>query len=243
MTQGQTPTYAIEARDITKSYGPHTVLKGVGIKVPAGESLVILGPNGAGKTTLIKVLATIMKPTSGELYIAGRDPRKSPEEVRRRLGVVAHDVFFYYNLTARENLEFYSRLYNVSDAAERIPEVVEMVGMTARLNDRVGIFSRGMQQRLSIARALLHRPEIMLLDEPDTGLDQQALATLWRVMKGLDAERRTVIATTHSLERAFDLADRFVILRGGTVANMIDKKGLDVNRLHTIYHESTAVKV
>jgi heme exporter protein A len=242
MTQGQPPTFAIEATDISKAYGPHSVLKGVSLKVPVGESLVILGPNGAGKTTLIKVLATIMKPTSGGLRIGGRDPRKEPEETRRHLGVVAHDVFFYHNLTARENLEFYGRLYNLPDAAGRIPEVVEMVGMTARLHDRVGIFSRGMQQRLSIARALLHRPDIMLLDEPDTGLDQQALATLWAVMKGNGAERRTVIATTHSLERAFDLADRFIILCRGTIAAVVEKRGLDVNRLHAIYHESTAVK-
>jgi ABC-type multidrug transport system ATPase subunit len=231
---------AIVARGITKSYGTKTVLKNVSLEVSAGESLIVLGPNGAGKTTLIKIMATVLRASAGELLIDGLSPHKEPEKVRRKLGAVMHDVFFYPNLTAYENLEFYCRLYDVPEIRQRVNEVVEIVGMTARLNDRVGIFSRGMKQRLSIARALLHNPSIMLLDEPETGLDQEALNILWKVIRG-QAGYRTIIATTHSLERAYELGDRFVILNTGKLVTETRKDGLDVARLEQIYCNSTGI--
>lgn len=239
MTQDVKPPYAIETRGIKKSYGAHPVLKGIDLKILAGESLVVLGPNGAGKTTLIKTLATILKPSSGELFVNGISPKKDPGKIRYQLGVVTHDIFLYHNLTARENLDYYSRLFDIADSAIRILDVVEMVGMKARLNDRIGILSRGMQQRMSIARALLHQPTIMLMDEPDTGLDQQALSVLWGVIKGQGEQKRTVIATTHNLERAFELGDRFIMLCQGTVAAEVSKQGLSLASLARLYHEST----
>jgi len=230
----------IAARNITKLYGAKTVLKNIGIEVFAGESLMVLGPNGAGKTTLVKIIASVLRPSSGELLIDGLNPHKEPEKVRRKIGAVMHDVFFYANLTADENLEFYCRLYDVPNMRQRINEVVEAVGMTTSLHERVGIFSRGMKQRLSIARALLHNPSILLLDEPDTGLDQDALGNLWSVIKGQSGSR-TIIATTHNLDRAYALGSRFVILNSGKVVSEIKKDGLDMDKLTQIYHQSTGV--
>ncbi|HXY74723.1 MAG TPA: ABC transporter ATP-binding protein [Dehalococcoidales bacterium] len=231
---------AIAVRNITKSYGSKAVLKNVSIEVTSGESLIILGPNGAGKTTLLKIMATILRASSGELLIDGMNSQKEPEKVRRKIGAVMHDVFFYPNLTACENLEFYCRLYDVPSAQLRVKEVVEMVGLTARMHDRVGIFSRGMQQRLSIARALLHNPSIMLLDEPDTGLDQEALEKLWKDIKGQEGNR-TIIAATHSLDRAYALGSRFLILNAGKLVREIKQEELDKAKLARIYHDSAGV--
>ncbi len=233
---------AIEVKGLTKSFSNHPALRGIDLEVNQGESVVILGPNGAGKTTLIKVLATIMKPTSGQMIIDGLHHKKDAEEIRRRIGVVTHETFFYSNLNAYENLEFYSRMYDVPNPKERIQEVVSMVGMAPRIYDRMSTLSRGMQQRLSIARALLHSPAIMLLDEPETGLDQQALSMLWGVVKGEGAENRTVILTTHNLERGLDLSDRVVILSRGAVAYQQPRKALDIDSLKQAYQESTKTK-
>jgi len=243
MIEASRPAYAIEARNVAKSFGSVRVLHGISLGVADRETLVVLGPNGAGKTTLLKVLATIMRPSSGEVLIGGLDPKTQPEEARRRIGVITHEVFLYGNLTTFENLQFYSRVYDVPEARDRIHEVVELVGMTHRLHDRVGVFSRGMLQRLSIARALLHRPAIMLLDEPDTGLDQQALELLWKVIKGQGEEKRAVIVTTHSLERALDLGDRFLVLCQGEVACEALRKGLDMPGLTRIYQDNTVIRV
>ena len=142
----------IEVQGLTKSFGNHPALRGVDLEVKPGESVVIFGPNGAGKTTLIKILATIMNPSSGKVLIGGLDFKKNAEEIRRSIGVVTHQTFLYNNLTAHENLEFYCRMYDVPKVKERISEVAAMVGMISRLHDQVGTLSRGMQQRISIAR-------------------------------------------------------------------------------------------
>ncbi|MFC2013887.1 heme ABC exporter ATP-binding protein CcmA [Chloroflexota bacterium] len=235
-------TKAIEVKGLTKSFNNYMALRDVNLEVNHGESLFILGPNGAGKTTLIKVLATIMKPTWGKIIIDGLYHHKYAEEIRRHIGVVTHETFLYNNLTAQENLEFYSCMYDVPNPKKRIQEVVSLVGMTPRLHERVSMLSRGMQQRLSIARGLLHRPSIMLLDEPETGLDQEALAMLWEVVKGEGTENRTVVITTHNLERGLSLGDRVVILSHGTVAYQQSRKSLDLNSLKQAYEESTRVK-
>jgi len=201
-------SWAIQVQGLTKSFGNHLALRGIDLEVRPGEFVVIFGPNGAGKTTLIKVLATIMNPSSGEIMVGGLNPRNNAEEIRSRIGVVTHQTFLYSNLTAYENLAFYSRMYDVPRLKERIHEVVAMVGMTSRLYDRVSTLSRGMQQRLSIARSLLHKPAVMLLDEPETGLDQQATSMLWQILQTEEEEKRTVILTTHNLERGFELGRR-----------------------------------
>ena len=231
--------WAIEVQGLTKSFGNHLALRGIDLKIKEGEFVVIFGPNGAGKTTLIKVIATIMNPSSGRVLIGDLSLKNNAEEIRRRIGVVTHQTFLYSNLTAYENLEFYSRMYDVPGRKERIHKVTAMVGMTSRLHDRVGTLSRGMQQRLSIARSLLHKPAIMLLDEPETGLDQQSVSMLWQALQTEGDGKRTIILTTHNLERGFELGERLLILVQGKIVCQMSKQTLDLAGLKEAYQQST----
>lgn len=232
---------AVKTQQLTKSFGNHLALRGIDLEVKPGEAVVVFGPNGAGKTTLIKVLATIMSPSSGEVLIDGLNLKNSAEQIRRRIGVVTHQTFLYNTLTAYENLEFYSRMYDVPHRKERIHGLVAMVGMTSRLHDRVGTLSRGMQQRLSIARALLHKPTIVLLDEPETGLDPQAISMLWEILQVEGEGKRTVILTTHNLERGLCLGERLLILGKGKVVYQGACEMFDIATLREVYQESTKV--
>ena len=234
--------WAVKVEGLTKSFGNHLALRGIDLEVRQGESVVIFGPNGAGKTTLIKVLATIMNPSSGRILVDGLSLKNNAEEIQRRIGVVTHQTFLYSNLTAYENLEFYSRMYDVPRRKERIHKVVAMVGMTSRLHDRVGALSRGMQQRLSIARSLLHKPAIMLLDEPETGLDQQAISMLWEALETEGEGKRTIILTTHNLERGLELGDRLLILDKGKIVYEGSRQVLDLAGLKEAYEDSTRVR-
>ncbi|MFC1903167.1 heme ABC exporter ATP-binding protein CcmA [Chloroflexota bacterium] len=242
--QGSTAqAWALHIQGLTKSFGNYLALRGIDLEVGSGESVVIFGPNGAGKTTLIKVLATILNPSSGRVVVNGLNLKNHAEEIRRMIGVVAHQTFLYSNLTAYENLEFYSRMYDVPRHKERIHELVTMVGMTSRLHDRVDTLSRGMQQRLSIARSLLHKPAIMLLDEPETGLDQQATSMLWQVLQTDGEEKRTIILTTHNLEQGFELGDRLLVLDRGKIVYEGSRQFLDLAGLKEAYQHSTRAKV
>lgn len=232
--------WAIEVSGLTKSFGNHLALRGVDLKVGWGQTLVIFGSNGAGKTTLLKVLATIMNPSSGAVLVGGFSLKNEAEKIRPMIGVVGHHTFLYSNLTTYENLKFYSRMYDVPNIDERISEVVAMVGMTSRLHDRLGTLSRGMQQRLSIARALLHKPAIMLLDEPESGLDQQATVMLWEALKK-DDDRRTIILTSHSLERGLAVCDHLVILDRGKIVYRQPGEALDLAGLRQAYQKCTRV--
>ncbi len=234
--------WAIEVQGLTKSFGNHLALRGIDLKIKEGEFVVIFGPNGAGKTTLIKVIATIMNPSSGRVLIGDLSLKNNAEDIRRRIGVVTHQTFLYSNLTAYENLEFYSRMYDVPGRKERIHKVTAMVGMTSRLHDRVGTLSRGMQQRLSIARSLLHKPAIMLLDEPETGLDQQAVSMLWQALQTEGEGERTIILTTHNLERGFELGERLLILDRGKIVCQRLKQTLDLAGLKEAYQQSTGAR-
>ena len=208
----------IEARALVKTFGLKPVLRGIDLELAPGEFVALMGPNGAGKTTLLRVLATLSKPTFGQVRVAGYPLPAGAEHVRRRLGVVSHHPLLYGDLTAEENLEFYARMYGVRPAGPRIRDVLEQVGLAARRRDPVRTFSRGMQQRLAIGRAVLHDPEVMLFDEPYTGLDQEASAMLDGVLQSVAAKGRTVLMTTHDLARGFALADRVLILSRGVIA-------------------------
>ncbi|MFC1987544.1 ABC transporter ATP-binding protein [Chloroflexota bacterium] len=232
---------AIEVQGLTKSFGTHLALRGLDIEVSKGESVAIFGPNGAGKTTLIKILATIMNPSSGKVLIEGLNLQDNAEEIRRRIGIVTHQTFLYGNLTGYENLEFYGRMYDIRRRRERIHEVADMMGMTSRLHDRISTLSRGMQQRLSIARSLLHKPSIMLLDEPETGLDQQATSMFWDALKAEGEKRRTIILITHSLERGLELCDRLLILARGKIVYEGTRQVLCLSDLKEAYNSSTMV--
>lgn len=234
---------AIEVQGLTKSFGHHLALRGIDLQVRPGDIVVIFGPNGAGKTTLIKVLATIMNPSSGRVLIDGLDLKHNAEEVCRQIGVVTHQTFLYSNLTTYENLEFYSRMYDIPRARERVHEVLVMVGMSSRLYDRVGTLSRGMQQRLSIARALLHKPMVMMLDEPETGLDQQAASMLWKALQAEGGRKRTTVLTTHNLERGLELCDRLLILDQGKIVYQDSAKALNLADLKQVYQDSTRLGV
>jgi heme ABC exporter ATP-binding subunit CcmA len=206
---------AIEARGLVKFYGTTAALRGCDLMVLRGERVALLGANGAGKTTLLRVLATLVRPSAGHLTLLGHDAQRQATLVRRQLGVVAHETYLYRDLTAAENLRLYGRLYGLSDLQARVEGELARVGLADLAARRVGTLSRGQQQRLALARALLHRPALLLLDEPDTGLDEPGQALLAAVVR---EAAPTVVLATHSLERALALADRVVVLAAGKVA-------------------------
>jgi len=193
------------------------VLREVSLAIPAGHFLALLGPNGAGKTTLLRILALLIPPTSGEVRLGGRPAAEAGLSLRRQIGVVSHNTLLYGHLTAAENLLFYARLYGVTERQQRVREVMEEVGLAYAWHEQVRTFSRGMQQRLAIARALLARPRILFLDEPYTGLDPQALEVLQAVLARLKQEGCTILLITHNLEQGLDLADEIAVLVRGSL--------------------------
>lgn len=222
---------AIWTSNLVKTFGHRRALRGIDLALPRGEFLVLFGPNGAGKTTLLRILATLSKPTAGRAVLDGIDLAEDAGEVRRRIGVISHQTFLYDDLTAEENLRFFGRMYDVPCLDRRIAEVLGQVGLAGRERDRARTFSRGMQQRLSIARAVLHNPSILLLDEPDTGLDERAAAMLHEVILGLEGEARTVIMTTHHFERGLEMATRVAIMVDGRLAYEGAKGSLGADEL------------
>ncbi len=208
----------IETKKLVKRFGLKTILRGVDFSVEPGEFVALLGPNGAGKTTFLRILASLSRPSLGSVKVAGYSLPNESAQVRAKLGVVSHMPLLYPDLTAEENLQFYARMYGLIDHQLRITKVLEMVGLEHRRKDLVRTFSRGMQQRLAIGRAVIHDPEVMLFDEPYTGLDQDASEMLDGVLRSVAAEGRTVVMTSHDLARAEDLATRFDILSRGVIA-------------------------
>ena len=228
----------ITVKKLVKRFGLKTVLRGVDFEVQPGEFVALLGPNGAGKTTFLRILSSLSRPSLGEVTVAGYRLPNEAAAVRARLGVVSHLPLLYGDLTAEENLRFYARMYNLDNLETRITEVLEMVGLENRRRDLVRTFSRGMQQRLAIGRAVLHDPDVMLFDEPYTGLDQDASSMLDEVLKTVAAEGRTVVMTSHDLARAEDLATRFDILSRGVIAASTTQKDLGKSNLLTFYKEA-----
>ena len=228
----------ITVKKLVKRFGLKTVLRGLDFEVQPGEFVALLGPNGAGKTTFLRILASLSRPSLGEVHVAGFRLPDEAANVRARLGVVSHLPLLYGDLTADENLRFYARMYNIENLEPRVTEVLEMVGLENRRRDLVRTFSRGMQQRLAIGRAVLHDPEVMLFDEPYTGLDQDASSMLDDVLKTVAAKGRTVVMTSHDLARAEDLATRFDILSRGVIAATTTKKKLRRTNLLSFYKEA-----
>jgi heme exporter protein A len=230
----------IAVKKLVKRFGLKTVLRGVDFDVQPGEFVALLGPNGAGKTTFLRILASLSRPSLGEVNIAGYKLPHEAAQVRARLGVVSHLPLLYGDLTAEENLQFYARMYNLPNYELRITEVLEMVGLVARRRDLVRTFSRGMQQRLAIGRAVLHDPDVILFDEPYTGLDQDASAMLDDVLKAVAAQGRTVVMTSHDLARAEDLATRFDVLSRGVISASASRKELKRTNLLAFYKQALA---
>ncbi len=227
--------FAVEARGLAKRFGPHVALDRVELSLRERERLAVLGPNGAGKSTLIAVLATLTRPSAGTLRVMGYDSAAAPNEVRRRVGVVAHQTYLYQELSARENLLFYGRLYGVAGLAERVDALLKLVDIYPRRHEQIANLSRGMQQRVGLARALVHDPGVLLLDEPDTGLDQEHLALLASLVEGRAIPARTVVLTTHNLERALALCDRVAVLARGRPVYQAASGRLDRAALQEAY--------
>ena len=230
----------ITVKKLVKRFGLKPVLRGVDFEVQPGEFVALLGPNGAGKTTFLRILASLSRPSLGDVNIAGYKLPHEAAQVRARLGVVSHLPLLYGDLTAEENLRFYARMYNISNYELRVTEVLEMVGLEGRRRDLVRTFSRGMQQRLAIGRAVLHDPDVVLFDEPYTGLDQDASAMLDEVLKTVAAKGRTVVMTSHDLARAEDLATRFDILSRGLISASASRKELKKTNLLAFYKQALA---
>ncbi|MCS6844649.1 MAG: heme ABC exporter ATP-binding protein CcmA [Caldilineales bacterium] len=230
----------ITVERLTKAFGRTVVLRDVSLHVPAGETLVLFGPNGAGKTTLVRIIAGLSRPTAGSVTLGGVDVRRAGEGLRRYVGVVSHNPLVYESLTGEENLRFFGRLYEVPNLAARVDEVLDQVGLRPRRRDLVRTYSRGMVQRLAIARAILHDPPILLLDEPDTGLDQQAADMLRRLLVDLGSDRRAVLFTTHNLDRGIEWADRVAILSGGRLRFEAPTAGLSPAQMREAYAEAVA---
>lgn len=235
-----TNSLAIEVTSLSKTFGTLYALKNVNLRVKRGEFITIFGPNGAGKTTLIRILSTITPASSGEISIGGFSLTKESEKIRRQIGVIAHQTFLYEELTAEENLRFYGKLYDVENLTAKIETIISEVGLELRRNDRVRTFSRGMQQRLSIARAMLHDPSLLFLDEPYTGLDQHAAEMLSGWLNRLRNSQRTTLMVTHDLERGIDMADRVAILNKGEIVYNRDRATLDSQSFRKTYYELVA---
>ena len=229
----------INVHGLTKSFGPRAALVGVDLGVDAGEFVTLVGPNGAGKTTLLRILATLTKPTKGSVRIAGLDPVKNGEQARRLIGFLSHHTLLYDDLTAEQNLNFYAQMYDLDNASARIADLLEQVRLTARRRDLVRTFSRGMQQRLSVARAVLHRPQVLLLDEPYTGLDPNAAQVLTDLLAELAGEGCTVLLTTHNLERGLALGQRMLVLSQGRIVYDERRESIDPTAFPETYRALT----
>jgi len=207
----------LELRNVSKYYGDLAALVGAQLRVGPGESILLYGPNGAGKTTLLSLLATAARPSEGEVLFDGRNVRQHAAAAKAAIGFVSHSTFLYGDLTVRENLEFFGTLFALAEAEKKIAAALEFFTLGKRAHTQVRKLSRGLQQRVSLARALLHEPKFLLLDEPFTGLDAATVATLESLMRQLPAEGRTVVFSTHDFERGAALARRLVALEAGSI--------------------------
>ena len=225
----------LEAASLVRDYGPVRAVDHVSFRLHAGEFLSVFGPNGAGKTSLLRLLAGGLRPTAGEVRVSGVPLTIGDRAARGRIGILSHLSFLYGRLTARENLQFYGRLHGLGNLDRRISVRLGEVGLERYGNSSVDTLSRGTVQRLAVARALLHDPDIVLLDEPYTGLDSYASAMLQDVLSALKGGGRTVVMVTHNLGRGLELADRVAIQVRGRLVFEAARAGLDADGLEQSY--------
>lgn len=233
---------AIETKKLTKVFGDRKALDKVSMEVPEGAFLSIFGPNGAGKTTLVRTLATLSRATSGTALVAGFDAKEEPDKVREHIGLISHNPMLYPDLTAMENLMFTAQLYGVVNAEERVRELLRAVELDHRRFDVVRTFSRGMTQRLSIARALMNDPDVVFLDEPYAGLDPHAVEIFDGLIEQL-RDGRTFIMVSHDLQKGFDVCTHALVLARGRVVSYAPKEDIDFEQFRQLYRETVGMGV
>ncbi len=229
-------SFGLEAVGLVRNFGGLRAVDGVSFQLQPGELLTVFGPNGAGKTTLLRMLAGVMRPNSGHVRVAGAPADVASRDWRHRVGIVSHQSLLYGQLTTEENLWFYGRLFRLDDLKTRIPERLASMGLSDRIRTPVRELSRGLKQRVALARALLHDPEVVLLDEPYTGLDPHASAVLREQLASLKNGRRTVVLVTHNLKQGLELSDRVAIQVRGRFSSVTDSASLDLAGLEALYH-------
>lgn len=232
----------IQTKNIIKAIGERVILRGVNIHIKQGETVAILGPNGAGKSTWLKIVAGLVKTTEGDIFIDGKQLKKDEYELKEKIGYLGHLSFLYDHLTPVENLRFFAKLYGVKEPNEKIKELIDEVGLTFYRNEPVRSFSRGMLQRLAIARAILHEPKILLLDEPHTGLDQQAVNILNKVILRLKEQGVTTVMITHDFHQVIATCDRAIVLNSGRVKEDVNVTGKNVEWLLHVYERQAINK-
>ena len=229
---------AIEVRHLRKAFGTLKAVDGIDFELKQGEFLTVFGPNGAGKTTLIKILAGLTRPSSGTAKVAGFDVAEGHPEMRKEIGIISHATALYADLTPLENLIFFARMHGLEQPEDRALKVIDEVGLSPRRNDRVRTFSRGMLQRLSIARAVLHDPAILFLDEPFTGLDLHATNVLKEHLQRLHDRHRTILMTTHDISCGLEMCDKVALQVQGKFAFLENITDIDKDQFESIYFDA-----
>ena len=233
---------AIRAEGLTKAFGTRKALDDVSFELPRGAFLSIFGPNGAGKTTLLRVLSTLARPSSGSAGVCGVNLGEEPDKARELIGMISHQSMLYPDLTAEENLMFYAELYGVDDPRTRVDELLDAVGLSHRRLDAVRTFSRGMVQRVSIARALVHDPRLVFLDEPYSGLDPHAIDIFDSLIEAVRGDR-TFIMVSHDLAKGFAMCTHALVLARGRVVTYAPRDELDFDDFARLYRETVGMGV
>jgi heme ABC exporter ATP-binding subunit CcmA len=226
----------ISVKNLQKKFGRKKVIDDLNLEVEKGEFVVMFGPNGAGKTTLVKILSTLSRPTKGEVLINGYEMNEESVDIRKSIGVLSHNPFLYDDLTLRENLAFYSRMYGIKTDDTKIKSLADEVGLFLRLNDRIGEFSRGMKQRAAVARVILHNPPVLLMDEPYTGLDYRAWGMLTDMLMKFHKQGKTILLITHNVELGHKIGERLAVIVNGKIVYDIKKKDLELEAFKEKYH-------
>ena len=242
MAEPATTQLALEVRDLSRTFGARKALDKVTFDLPKGAFLSIFGPNGAGKTTMLKVLSTLTNPSSGTAKIFGLDVVQDAVLLREKIGFISHNPLLYPDLTAEENLEFFAELYCIDNPKERVRELLTAVELDHRRFDSVGTFSRGMTQRLSIARALLHHPDVLFLDEPYSGLDPHAMDILDALI-GTVREEHTFVMISHDLQKGLELCSHALILAKGKVVLFEEREAIDPDAFAATYRATVGMGV
>ena len=233
---------AIKTKKLSKVFGNRRAVDNVSIEVPQGAFLSIFGPNGAGKTTLLRVLSTLSRATSGSATLMGVDLKEDPDKARDHIGLISHNSMLYPDLTAEQNLMIYARLYGVVDPEARVLELLEAVELKHRRLDVVRTFSRGMTQRLSIARALIHDPDVVFLDEPYSGLDPHAVE-IFDDLIDQQREGRAFVMVSHDLQKGFAMCTHALVLAKGKVVAFDEKDAFDFDEFSTLYRSTVGMGV